>query len=78
MHFSLVFSLPIHVRFCVGHRSSSRAAAGVMWRLVVASAPWAARLGHTSVIGADGAIYVIGGRGDTYFNDVWVSADGGA
>jgi hypothetical protein len=28
---------------------------------VIASAPWAARSGHTSVVDAAGAIYVIGG-----------------
>ncbi len=55
-------------------------AAGVTWTLVIASAPWAARYGHTSVIDAAGAIYVIGGlgSGSTDFNDVWVSTDGGA
>jgi hypothetical protein len=55
-------------------------AAGATWRLVIASAPWAARLGHTSVIDAAGAIYVIGGVNDrdrTDFKDVWVSTDGG-
>jgi hypothetical protein len=42
------------------------------------TAPWAARYGHTSVVDAAGAIYVIGGRNDTtYFNDVLVSTDGG-
>jgi hypothetical protein len=34
------------------------------------------------VIDAAGAIYVIGGQGsgavDTFYNDVWVSTDGGA
>jgi hypothetical protein len=31
------------------------------------------------VVDAAGAIYVIGGYdGTTYFNDVWVSTDGGA
>jgi hypothetical protein len=30
------------------------------------------------VIDAAGAIYVIGGVGSTRYNDVWVSADGGA
>ena len=43
------------------------------------TAPWAARYGHTSVIDVSGAIYVIGGYdGTTYFNDVYVSTDGGA
>ncbi len=48
------------------------------------TAPWAARYGHTSVVDAAGAIYVIGGysmggpNGTTYFQDVWVSTDGGA
>ncbi len=44
------------------------------------TAPWAARFGHTTVIDAAGAIYVIGGSGsgDTVYNDVWASTDGGA
>ncbi len=43
-------------------------------------AGWAARLGHTSVIDAAGGIFVIGGVGDgkTFYQDVWVSTDGGA
>jgi hypothetical protein len=56
-------------------------AAGVSWRLVIASAGWAGRIRHTSVIDAAGAIYVIGGSsgaGGTYFQDVVVSTDGGA
>ena len=54
-------------------------AAGVTWTLVIAKARWAGRYGHTSVIDAAGAIYVIGGSdGFTYYKDVWVSADGGA
>jgi hypothetical protein len=54
-------------------------AAGVSWRLVIASAGWAARAHHTSVIDAAGAIYVIGGADDnTFYQDVWVSTDGGA
>ncbi len=43
------------------------------------TAPWAGRYGHTTVIDAAGAIYVIGGTNDTtYFNDVLQSTDGGA
>ena len=47
------------------------------------TAPWAARLMHTSVVDAAGAIYVIGGSSGTYpnyiyYQDVWVSTDGGA
>jgi hypothetical protein len=65
-----------------GHRSVVVLAAGVTWTSRTASAPWAGREGHTSVIDATGAIYVIGGRGGTdgttYFNDVLVSTDGGA
>jgi hypothetical protein len=62
-------------------------AAGAMWRCRTASAPWAGRDGHTSVIDAAGAIYVIGGLSErdgsngttiyTYYHDVWVSTDGG-
>ncbi len=63
-------------------------AAGVTWALRTASAPWAVRSSHTTVIDAAGAIYVIGGYNylysplvgggtDFYFKDVWVSTDGG-
>jgi hypothetical protein len=51
---------------------------------VIVSAPWDARSGHTSVIDAAGAIYVIGGRNGNiyphyiYYQDVWVSTNGGA
>ncbi len=58
------------------------AAAGILWTSRTATAPWAARYAHTSVITAAGAIYVIGGRGGgpsfQYLKDVWVSTDGGA
>jgi hypothetical protein len=53
----------------------------VSWTLAIASAPWAARYGHTSVVDAAGTIYVIGGSGGfgtTFYQDVWVSTDGGA
>jgi hypothetical protein len=53
-----------------------------MWRCRTASAPWAGRSDHSSVVDAAGAIYVIGGYGfngnGTYCHDVWVSTDGGA
>jgi hypothetical protein len=70
-----------HARGCVRcHRPGSRAsAAGVTWTSRTASAEWAARESHTSVVDAAGAIYVIGGEGDTdNFQDVWASTDGGA
>ena len=71
-----------HVRFSIGLTiGRSRAlAAGVTWTCVIANAPWAARFGHTSVIDAAGAIYVIGGSDgvSTVYGDVWVSTDGGA
>jgi hypothetical protein len=55
-------------------------AAGVTFTLVVASAPWADRDSHTTVIDSAGAIYLIGGSGgdDTFYHDVWVSTDTGA
>ncbi len=54
--------------------------AGTTWTLVIASAPWAARFGHTSVVDAAGAIYVLGGRdgNNAYLKDVWASTDQGA
>jgi hypothetical protein len=60
------------------HRSFGHVAAGATWKLVTASAPWAARYGHTSVIDAAGAIFVIGGGSSSYYNDAWMSTDGGA
>jgi hypothetical protein len=60
-------------------RSVAHVAAGVTWASFTYNNPWAARGSHTPVIDAAGAIYVIGGtNGTTYFNDVWVSTDGGA
>ncbi len=55
-------------------------AAGITWTRRTANAEWGGRYGHTSVVDAvSGAIYVIGGRGgDTFFQDVWVSTNGGA
>ena len=54
-------------------------AAGATWTNPTSSAPWAARAGHTSVIDAAGAIYVIGGYdGGINYRDVWVSTGGGA
>ena len=64
------------VRFCVV--SSVGSPAGVTWTSRTTSAPWAARWGHSTVIDAAGAIYVIGGRYGTFYSDVWVSTDGGA
>jgi hypothetical protein len=63
-------------------RVSRASAAGVTWTSRTTGAPWAARDGHTSVVDATGAIYVIGGRGYSgsgfiYFQDVWASTDGG-
>jgi hypothetical protein len=70
---------------CVCHRPVARVAAGVSWTSRTSSAPWDARDGQTTVIGAAGAIYVIGGYsgryasgGDILYNDIWVSTDGGA
>jgi hypothetical protein len=37
------------------------------------NAEWAARADHTSVVDAAAAIYVIGGAGDTGYQDVWVN-----
>jgi hypothetical protein len=67
-------------RGCVlGHRPGSRAsAAGVTWTSLSTYAEWDNRYGHTSVIDAAGAIYVIGGEGIGFFQDVWASTDGGA
>jgi hypothetical protein len=68
---------------CGGHAPVARMAAGATWRLVIASAPWAVRRSHTSVVDAAGAIYVLGGciyegSTNTFYNDVWASTDGGA
>ncbi len=57
----------------------ARSGAGVTWTCRTASAGWAGRDGHTSVVDAAGAIYVIGGRNDgsTLYHDVWASTDRG-
>ena len=52
----------ICLRLC--HRPVSRALlAGVTWTNRTLAAQWAVRSGHTSVVDAAGAIYVIGGYG---------------
>ncbi len=57
----------------------ARSAAGVTWTSRTASAQWGYRLGYTTVVDAASAIYVIGGSSYSgYYNDVWVSTDGGA
>ncbi len=62
------------------HRPVSRVlAAGIIWTYRTNNAEWShpfGRDGHTSVVDAAGAIYVIGG-GD-FLDDVWASTDGGA
>ena len=65
----------------IGHSPTSRAAAVTWTNLTLKAMPWAARFGHTTVIDAAGAIYVIGGLGSSnvgVYQDVWVSTDGGA
>jgi hypothetical protein len=77
----------------IGFRCRARSAAGVTWTsrtaspfratasptARTASAGWAGRYLHSTVIDAAGAIYVIGGSGSSgYYQDVWVSTDGGA
>ncbi len=71
------------MRFLSCDKRRSRAmAAGVSWTTAIASAPWAGRRGHTSVIDAAGAIYVIGGTSSDnstiFFSDMQKSIDGGA
>ncbi len=63
-----------------GFTCRARSAAGVTWTCRTASAQWAARYAHTSVVDAvSGAIYVIGGYGGSiFYDDVWASTDGGA
>ncbi len=56
-------------------------AAGITWTSRTLTAQWDARNGHTSVVDAAGAIYVIGGwiggTGPGPLQDVWASTDGG-
>ena len=66
------------VRFSAIVRVLCASAAGITWTSRTLTAQWAARYGHTSVIDAAGAIYVIGGEGIGFFQDVWASTDGGA
>jgi hypothetical protein len=53
-------------------------AAGRTFTSRTLKAGWAARYGHTSVVDAFGAIYVLGSGGSTYYRDVWASTNGGA
>ncbi len=67
------------VRFALVIGRPPICAAGATWTSRTTSASWAGRFGHTSVIDAAGAIYVIGGwNGRVSYNDVWVSTDKGA
>ena len=45
------------------------------WNQVTASAGWSARFMHSSVV-FDNKIWVLGGAGGPYVNDVWYSTDG--
>jgi hypothetical protein len=64
---------------CAIGRRPRASAAGATWTSRTTSAPWARRFGHTTVIDAAGAIYIIGGAdGTDNLNDVWASTDGGA
>ncbi len=70
-------------RVCVCVCATGRSvawAAGATWKSRTTGAQWAARFGHTTVIDAAGAIYVIGGNNGPHGirNDVLKSADGGA
>jgi hypothetical protein len=69
------------VAVCATGRARA-SAAGVTWTSRTAKAQWAGRYGHTSVVDAAGAIYVIGGSSSggypDFLNDVWASTDGGA
>jgi hypothetical protein len=64
----------------IGFRCRARSAAGITFSNRTSSAPWGARYGHTSVVDAAGAIYVIGGGSGstTRLKDVWASTAGGA
>ncbi len=67
------------MRFALVTDRSRALAAGITWTSRTASAPWAGRAGHTSVVDAAGAIYVIGGNGGvgtTFYADVWASTAG--
>ncbi len=51
---------------------------GATWTQVNASAGWAGRDGHTSVVMPDGSIVLMGGNRNSFLNDVWRSTDNGA
>jgi hypothetical protein len=61
-----------------GFRCRARSAAGRTFSSRTLKAEWAARFYLSSVVDANGTIYVIGGGGTTVYNDVWASTDGGA
>jgi len=49
--------------------------AQMSWTRACSCAAWTQRYGHTSVV-FDNKMWVMGGTGDDYFNDVWYSTDG--
>ncbi len=71
-----------HLCFGMCHRSVARVVADMTFISRTPVGSWGARYGHTSVIDAAGAIYVIGGVKMTYggpqIPDVWASTNGGA
>ncbi len=84
MCLAAVLALAVVDVVCVIGRVVRALAAGITWTCRTASAPWGPREGHTSVIDAAGAIYVIGGigfarvDGEYFRKDVWISTDKGA
>jgi hypothetical protein len=48
---------------------------GCIWQKITDQAPWPERWQHAACV-HDGKIYVLGGWGDRYLNDVWSSPDG--
>jgi hypothetical protein len=77
---SLSFCAFAWLRFGATGRVMCASATGITWTSRTLKAEFGPRDGHTSVVDAAGAIYVIGGgiQDGTYFNDVWASTDGGA
>ena len=51
---------------------------GATWTEVNPSAPWRARVAHSSVVMPDGSIVLMGGSDGDWMNDVWRSTDNGA
>ena len=77
--FDIIISNPINATIDVisgDHQATGTILAKIFsWDYATAAAAWSARRIHSSVV-FDGKIWVLGGDGSSYKNDIWYSTDG--